>query len=75
MAWKSMEADKWGPRSEYECKCGSKTFLVVKEREREKKHPGKRADRIAVICTNPQCEDGKEMKTHRVGWPVRRSLN
>jgi hypothetical protein len=71
-SWREIEKDKWGSRFSHVCvSCGGETFTVVREKEREKKHPGKRADRVAVMCANPECRD---RKVRRSGWYIRRAL-
>jgi hypothetical protein len=74
--WIALENDKWGARWERQCPtCLGKVFLVVKEKEREKKHRGKRAYRIVALCANQKCTVHKEAKVRRIGWHSKRSLN
>ena len=72
--WSPIIEDDLGPRRERVCPaCGRNAFRVVQEKERIKKHPGPRANRIVVICANPKCKKrNDEGSPSRVGWPVRR---
>jgi len=73
--WTSITPDKWGARFERFCPaCTGNTFHVIQEKERARKHKGKRADRVVVVCANPECKEHSERKCRRVGWAVRRSL-
>lgn len=73
--WIALEKDKWGARWERQCPtCLGKAFLVVKEKEREKKHRGKRAYRIVALCANQKCAVHKEGKVRRIGWHSKRGL-
>jgi hypothetical protein len=72
--WTPLKRDKWGDRLERVCPtCDGKAFTVVKEKEREKKHRGKRAYRIVAICANKECAE-HEAKPRRIGWHSKRSL-
>ena len=65
--WIPLTPDKWGARFERFCPtCSGKTFQVIQEKEREKKHKGKRADRVVVVCANPECKEHNERKCRRV---------
>jgi hypothetical protein len=73
--WIPLTPDKWGARFERFCPtCAGRTFQVIQEKERAKKHKGKRADRVVVVCANPECREHDENKCRRVGWVGRRSL-
>jgi len=72
---KKEDQDKWGSRSERQCPtCLGKTFQVRKEKELVKKHRGKRAYRIVVVCANQKCDEHRNAKERRVGWDKKRSL-